>query len=344
MYENYLGVDLHLKRTYLVLMDAQGTMKERRALPTDSLGDYAAGLPDSTIAVLEATRNWQYAYDLLAEHVDQVELVHPKKVKAIASAKIKTDKIDAATLAHLARADLLPTAYAPPQHIRQGRALVRHRAKMVRDRARAKNRVHGLLAQKGIRSPVSDLFGKQGRAFLDEVASQLDSVSQAILADHLALIDALSQRIEVSEEQITPFIEAHPELKANVALLSTIPGVATYSALLILTEVGDIHRFPDPKHLCSYAGLVPSTYQSGEVARHGRITKEGSPWLRWIMVEAAIHAGKYSSRLGRYYQGIKGRHGKKTARVATARKLLTIIYHMLIRQEPYRESTEGQSG
>jgi transposase len=158
----------------------------------------------------------------LAEHVDQVELVHPKKVKAIASAKIKTDKIDAATLAHLARADLLPTAYAPPPHIRQGRALVRHRAKMVRDRARAKNRVHGHLAQKGIRSPVSDLFGKKGRAFLDEVASQLDAVSQAILADHLAIVEALSRCIEVSEEQIIHFIEAHPELKANVALLSTI--------------------------------------------------------------------------------------------------------------------------
>ncbi|MEA3459858.1 MAG: hypothetical protein U9R11_04195 [Chloroflexota bacterium] len=113
MYQNYLGVELHLKSTYVVLMDAKGAIKDKRRLPTDSLGDYAATLPDSTLAVLEATRNWQYAYDLLDKRVDKVELAHPKKVKAIASARIKTDKIDATTLAHLARADLLPIAYEP---------------------------------------------------------------------------------------------------------------------------------------------------------------------------------------------------------------------------------------
>ena len=147
MYQNYLGVDLHLKRTYVVLMDAQGTIKDKRRLPTDSLGDYAAQVPHSTLAVLEATRNWQYAYDLLDEKVGQVELAHPKKVKAIASAEVKTDKIDATTLAHLARADLLPTAYAPPKGIRQGRALARHRAKLVRDRTRMKN--HSLIGTEG---------------------------------------------------------------------------------------------------------------------------------------------------------------------------------------------------
>lgn len=341
MYENYLGVDLHLKRTYLVLMDAGGTVKDRRRIPTDSLGDYAATLPDSTMAVLEATRNWQYAYDLLDAQVDQVELAHPKKAKAIASAKIKTDKIDATTLAHLARADLLPTAYAPPKKIRQGRALARHRAKMVRDRTRIKNRIHALLAQKGIRSPVSDLFGKKGRAFLEQAAQGLDAVSRAILANNLAIIDQLDARIETAEEHIDEFIQAHPDLKRQIALLDTIPGVATYSALLIVVEIGDIHRFPDPKHLCSHAGLVPSTYQSDDTVRHGRITKEGSPWLRWIAIEAAIHAHRHSPRLARFYQRTKRRRGKKAARVALARELLTIIYYMLTRQEPYQERTEG---
>lgn len=210
MYQNYLGVDLHLKRAYVVLMDAQGTIKDRRRIPTDSLGDYAATLPDSTMAVLEATRNWQYAYDLLEEQVDKVELAHPKKVKAIASARIKTDKIDATTLAHLARADLLPTAYAPPRWIRQGRALARHRARMVRDRTRVKNRVYALLAQKGIKSPVSDLFGKEGRAFLDRSAQQLDPVSKTILEDNLAIIKVLDERIESVEERVSTFIKAHP--------------------------------------------------------------------------------------------------------------------------------------
>jgi len=109
-------------------------------------------------------------------------------------------------------------------------------------------------------------------------------------------------------------------------------------------EIGDIHRFPDGKHLSSYAGLIPPTYQSDGVVRHGRITKEASPWLRWIAVEAAISSSRHSPRLARYYQRIKYHCGKKAARVALARKLLTIIYHMLTRQEPYHERIEGWSG
>lgn len=187
-------------------------------------------------------------------------------------------------------------------------------------------------------------MGKKGRTFLDRIARKLDPPSKAILEDNLAVIDSLSERIESAEEQIDEFIEAHPDLKKQIALLDTIPGVATCSAFLISVEIGDINRFPSPKHLSSSAGIVPSTYQSDERTRHGRITKEGSPWLRWIAIEVAIHAKKHSPKLAHFYQCTRRRHGKKTARVALARKLLTIIYYMLTRQEPYQERTKGPSG
>ena len=161
MYQHYLGVDLHRRRSYVVLMDAQGNISDQRRLPNDAMLDYVAQLPESTFAVLEATGNWSYMYDILEAGTDEVVLVHPRRVRAIAAARVKTDKIDATTLAHLARADLLPTAYAPPVKIRELRDLVRHRSKLVRERTRHKNRIHTILSKHNLHSPCTDLFGKK---------------------------------------------------------------------------------------------------------------------------------------------------------------------------------------
>ena len=136
MYQHYLGVDLHQRRSYVVLIDAGGIVIDQRRLPNDAMPDYVAQLPESTFAVLEATGNWSYMYDVLEEGKDKVVLAHPKRVKAIAAARIKTDKIDATILAYLVRADLLPTAYAPPIEIRELRDLVFVRPENVSYRTR----------------------------------------------------------------------------------------------------------------------------------------------------------------------------------------------------------------
>jgi transposase len=337
MYQHYLGVDLHRRRSYVVLMDNQGKLIDQRRLPNDAMPDYVAQLPKSTFAVLEATGNWSYMYDVLEKGTDKVVLAHPKRVKAIAAARIKTDKIDANILAHLARVDLLPTAYAPPVEIRELRDLVRHRSKLVRERTRHKNRIHTILSKYNLHSPCTDLFGKKGRAFLDKVKKLLSTTHQLMLDNYLCMIEVLNERIKSVNQVIQTLAKDDPRMK----LLTSMPGVGIYSAAVIIAEIGEINRFFGHKQLCSYAGLVPSTRSSDAHVRHGRITKEGSPWLRWIMVSAAQRAPCASPRLAHFHKRTLKRHGKKTARVALARKMLTIVFYMLLRNTPYQERQQG---
>jgi transposase len=264
-------------------------------------------------------------------------MAHPKRVKAIAAARIKTDKIDATILAHLARADLLPTAYVPPPEIRELRDLVRHRAKLVRERTRHKNRVHYVLCRYNLHSPCSDLFGKKGRAFLTKVRDQLSSIHQLMLDNYLEMIDALDERIKPVNQVIHGWAKTDP----RIGLLTSMPGVGIYSAVMIIAEIGDVRRFDGPKQLCSFAGLVPSTRSSDDLVRHGRITKEGSSWLRWIMVSAAQRAPCGSPRLARFFERVMQRRGKKAARVALAREMLSIVYYMLLNNTPYEERQQG---
>lgn len=333
MYQHYLGVDLHRKRTYVVLMDSQGNISDQRRMANEAMADYVDQLPPNTFAVVEATGNWSYMYDVLAAKLDKVVLAHPKRVRAIAATRIKTDRIDATILAHLARTNLLPTAYAPPIEVRELREVVRHRAKLVRERTRHKNRIHRVLAQYNIHAPCSDLFGKQGRLFLVEVRERLSTTSQLLLEDYLHLIKTLNERINALNQIIRNWAKTDP----RAGLLMSMPGVGEYSAAMILAEIGDIHRFSGPKQLCSFAGLVPSTRSSDMRVHQGRITKEGSPWLRWIMINAAQRAPCASSRLGKFFARIARKQGRKTARVALARKMLSIVYYMLLNNEPYQE-------
>ena len=337
MYQHYLGVDLHRRRSYVVLMDAQGNIGDQRRLSNDAMPDYVAQLPESTFAVLEATGNWSYMYDILEAGTDEVVLVHPRRVRAIAAARVKTDKIDATTLAHLARADLLPIAYAPPSDIRELRDLVRHRSKLVRERTRHKNRIHTILSKHNLHSPCTDLFGKKGRTFLKETRKHLSSIHQMMLDDYLSLIDGLNEQIKSVNQVIRAWAKDNPQAQ----LLTSMPGIGIYSAAVIIADIGDIERFESPKQLCSYAGLVPSTRSSDTRVRHGRITKEGSPWLRWIMVSAAQRAPCASLRLASFFERTLQQHGKKTARVALARKMLSIVYYMMLRNMPYQERQQG---
>jgi transposase len=318
-------------------MDSQGNISDQRRLPNDAMPDYVAQLPESTFAVLEATGNWSFMYDILEVGTDKVVLAHPRRVRAIAAARVKTDKIDATILAHLARADLLPLAYAPPVEIRELRDLVRHRSKLVRERTRHKNRIHTILSKYNLHSPCTDLFGKKGRTFLDNIQNHLSSIHQMMLDDYLGLIDGLNERIKSVNRVIQAWAKDDPQAQ----LLISMPGIGVYSAAVIVADIGDIKRFDGPKQLCSYAGLVPSTRSSDTHVRHGRITKEGSPWLRWIMISAAQRSSNASPRLASFHKRILEQHGKKTARVALARKMLSIVYYMLLRSTPYQERQQG---
>jgi transposase len=331
----YVGWDIGKKWHYVVVMDSSGQVVQQTRLPNEApaMKRFCETLEGPSRVVLEATSNWMAVYDQIEPCVQEVVLAHPLKVRAIASARIKTDRIDATTLAHLLRADLIPRAYIPPQPVRDWRELVRHRAFLVRLQTRLKNRIHALLSKRGITAPaVSDLFGRTGLLWL--TALGLPEPYSAMRHRYLSVLERLKLQIRESEHAIDQAVEASLEGQ----LLQTIPGIGRYLALLILGEIGNIHRFSRPAQLVSYAGLCPSTYASGASLRHGRLTKQGSPWLRWALVEAATHVTSYPrSRLARIHHRLTQRRDVKTARVAVARELCVAIFHMLTKQEVYRE-------
>ena len=334
MYPFYLGIDLHLKRTYVVLMDAEGeVIDERRLLNAEMAGYLEQHVPQETYAVMEATRNWPFMYDMLSEHVERVELAHPKEVKAIANAAVKTDRIDAGVLAHLARMNYLPTAYAAPKEVRDLRLYTRHRSWLIGHRTQAKNRIQAVLSSYNLASPVSDLYGVKGREFLEEVLEELRPAARRVITDNLTLIDRLDEQIKELEQEI-PLTK---EQAHSIKLLMSMPGVGKVTALTILAEIGHISRFNSSKALCNWAGLTPRVRKSDAIVRHGKISKQGSSHLRSAMGQAAMVASRFSPRWYRVYERLAKRCGKRGARVAVARRLLTVIYYMLKRDRPYEK-------
>ena len=331
----YVGLDIGLTKHYVVVMDAEGHIAQQQRLPNESLAlqRFFETLEGPCRVVREATGNWVAVYERIEPYVQEVVLAHPLKVRAIASARIKTDKIDATTLAHLLRADLIPQAYIPPRQIRDWRELARHRAFLVRLQTRVKNRVHSLLAKRGVTPPgASDLFGVAGLTWL--AALELAEPYAAMRTRYLAVLAHLRAQLRVVEQTIDQTVTTTPEAR----LIMTVPGIGRYLALLVLAEIGEIQRFPSPKHLVSYAGLCPSTYASGQTLRHGHLTHQGSPWLRWACIEAATHLGRRrpADRLARQFQRLCQRRDAKTARVAVARELCHVVFHILSKREPYR--------
>jgi transposase len=338
MYPFYLGIDLHLKRSYFVLMNAAGEVVDKRGMKNSEIKEYIRKkVPQETYAVMEATRNWPYFYDLIGEHVERVELAHAKEVRSIATAAVKTDQIDASVLAHLARLNFLPTAYAAPKEIRDLRQHMRYREWLVEQRRRVKNRVHAVLAGYNLASPVTDMFGKAGRVWLTEVAEkELRPTAQLVINEMLLLIDQLDEQIKALAKDI-PLTK---ELEAKAELLMSMPGIGKLNAATILGEVGDVTRFDSAKALCNWAGITPRVHQSDTVVRHGRISKQGSRYLRSAMVRASITACRISPRWSGVYERLARRCGWRAAKVAVARRLLTVVYYMMKRNQLYDEDYE----
>jgi transposase len=264
--------------------------------------------------------------------------VHPLRCKAIASARLKNDKVDAAILAQLLRADLLPEAWIAPQPVRQLRALLRHRASLVRLGTQLRNRIHAVAADHGYDRTGSYWTGP-GRGWLGEL--DLPLVSREIVTGCLAFTGALAPQIERIDGELRQHAKADPRVK----VLTALPGVGQYTALVILAEIGDIARFPNARKLASWAGLTPTVRGSDLTVRHGHISKQGPAWLRWVLNQAAQTA-KRSPEFSATYAAIANRRGKKIATIAIARKLLTRAYHLLAAaaQEPDKAVTCTAAG
>lgn len=273
---------------------------------------------------------WAIA-ELLAEHAGRVTVSNPMRTRAIASAKVKTDKIDAKVLAQLGAADFLPEVWAPDQQTRALRRRIAHRSSLVRQRTRLRNQIHAVLARNLIEAPFTDVFGQGGRRWLDDV--QLPEHEREQVDSNLRLHDALNVEIELVERQLAEQALARPDVRR----LMTIPGVGAITALAMVAVIGEVDRFPSPRHLVGYLGLDPRVRQSGEKkARHGHISREGQAHARGLLVEAAHTAIRTPGPLHAFHARLAARRGKQIALCATARKLTVLVWHLLTKDEDYR--------
>ncbi len=324
-----LGVDQSKHFSQYTIGDEKGKIFKRVKIgnTSEDIKQLMDSLPQGPkTAALEASRHWGWLHDELEKYVDQVSLCNPLKMKAIAYAKIKTDSIDSETIYHLLRTDLLPICFVPPKEIREIKDQLRFRGFLVMLRVRVKNQIHTLVDRNHVlqpgQRPTAELFCKKGLQCLREV--QLPERQRAILNEYLALFEQLNKQIQTGNDWVKELYSQSPEAQQ----IDTIPGFAIFFSVLVRYEIGDIHRFRAADKLCAYAGLVPSTYASGNRCFQGRITKEGNAYLRWAAVEAAQQAVKSNPVFRELYERIRQRKSSKIARVAVARKLLEWVYRV----------------
>jgi len=330
----YAGLDIHKNFSQAVVCRENGNVLKEGRVPTtkESISEFFSEFKEELKIAIEAGINSEYIFDFLEEQGHKVTLAHPLKTRMIAESRVKTDKIDANILAYLLRTNLLPTSYMPPKDIREIRQLVRQRIFLGRFSAKLKNRIHAELIRKGIR------YERKGIIFTSDGKNWLHSLNMPFMESYLIMLGSIEDQIKKHNKKINQGGRKYEEVK----LLTSIPGIGVYSALVIFSEIGNIERFNTEEKLFSYSGLIPSVNQSGNHRYYGRITKQGSKNLRWILTEnVRVHlnwarANDVETKLLKYYLRLckKGKP-KNKAVIATARKLLQVIYWMLKNKTGY---------
>lgn len=328
-----IGMDVHRSFAQIAVVE-NGLVRDegRIGVRPEDLREWAAEFlePEDEVA-LEATTNSDAIATMLRGVVARVVVSNPRKTRAIAEAKVKTDKVDARILAQLLAADFLPETWVADDRTRRRRRLVAQRTHLVKQRTRLKNRVHAILSRNLVPTcPHADLFGGVGRRWLAQ---------QDLPADERRSVDALLRQIDFHGDELA---EVERDIAADaiddgvIARLMTIPGINVTVAMSIVAAVGDFSRFESPDRLVSYLGLNPKVSQSGNsAAKHGRITKAGRAQARGMLVEAAFSASRAPGPLRAFYRRIKDRRGFQVATVATARKMVVLCWHLVTKGEDY---------
>jgi len=327
---NYMGVDHHKQYSHVTVMNERGDLIRSGRIfnlrrDVEELLEEIGG---EVAAVIEAGRGSYMMSDLLEELGVRVTVAHPQGVKAIAHAKIKTDARDSEVLAHLLRTELVPEVYRRGPENREALRVLRQRAFYVAALTAVKNRIHALIVQQREEVQVEagrykDLFTQEGKKFLERV--ELRATDRALLDALLETSIHLSERIKDSDKLVRHLYRE----KREAQLIDTVPGFAEFLSVLVAVEIADIERFSSAAKLHAYAGLIPSTHTSGERSYHGRIIKAGNHWLRWAMTESVSPALRKDHDLRVFHNRLARRKGANPAKMATARRLLTIIWRVL---------------
>ena len=323
-------MDIHKQFTVAVVKDEQGTeiAEEKFANSKNNFSEFLSNYPKyDTKIVIESTGVWEYIYDILEEMQYEVKLANPVRTRAIAEARIKTDSVDASTLADLLRANLVAESYIPPKEVRRLREIVRERNVFVKQTTQIKNRIHALLVKRGMKLPTKTLCNS-ARLWLRE-----QSDVQGMLKHYLNLLDYHEQELDVLEKEIGTIAATN----SDAHLLMTIPGIASIRAMDLLAEIGEINRFPTADKLCSYAGLVPSVRQSGSTLHFGKLIKQSSKALKHVLVETSwnLVSTREGNPLQEFYKKLAKKKGKQKAICATAHKLCKVVHAMLTKQREF---------
>jgi transposase len=306
-------------------LNTQGKIINQKRMSNERVLSYLTHYKVSKVA-MESSTAVAPLYRQLENKGFEVVVSHPKKTRYIAEAKIKSDRVDSKTIAELARLDALPLSYIPDNKTSRLREKVRRRAFLVRQRAKLKMKIKSVLLYEGIKPPLSHgLFTLKG-------VEWLHSLNFESIDSYLRIMSIFNKEIKLLSKQLVGLAEEDEDVK----LLMTVPGIGYYSALLVKSEIGDVNRFPFAERLCSYAGLVPSTHASGGRVRHGGIVKEGSRWLRWVMVQAAqTHVRSFDSNVTRMFHRVAQKKGNRVGLTAAAHKLLLVCFSVLKNKRPY---------
>lgn len=326
--EAYIGLDTHKEKIHGTAISPKGDIICSYEFPNgkEAMKEFLKDFkPWSVKIAIEACGIWRGPYKILKElGYNEVKLANPLKCHQLAKDK-KTDKVDSKILANLLRINYLPEVHIPSEEILNLKDLVRHKCSLTRLRVRIQNKIKYSLLSKGI-SYERNIWNKKGISWLRKLKDEK-------IDDFADLYEATKKK----ERKVWKKIEDIVRMKEETALLKTIPGVGYLGAAMIYAEISDIRRFPDVKHLHAYAGVAPGIQQSGTKTRMPS-RKQVNYWLKWIAVECAGKATLRKSSLQRYYFKIRKKKGWKTARKVTARKILTLAWHILTKKEPYHKS------
>ena len=320
-----VGFDIHEDGFLGIVLNEQGEVITEGPVKYSKEGvqNFLGSFPSTDVIIaIEACSLARGVYRLLTELGYDVVIANPVKIHDIACDK-KTDKVDAKILADLLRTGYLPVVYMPSDDIIKLRDISRHRTQLVRMRTMTKVRIKSYLSRDGKKFP-----GKWNKDTLAKL-KEMDPM----IANFVNIIELLNEQIYHVEKKIKQISSLSPKLQ----LLTTIPGIADVSAMLILGEIGDIKRFKSPKSLVKYAGLCPGVSQSGKKS-HDVISMANNKWLKYMITEVSSRAAMLDKRYLKHYMSVKNRKDFKVARRSLARKMMTDIWHILTKEEPYRRS------
>lgn len=330
----YVGIDLHKRSFSFGIMDKFGKRlgEGRLATTAGAVADFASRLDKRYQVALEPLGNSYWFMDQLCPYAGSLHLANPHKVRLIAESRLKNDRIDAWILADLLRVGYLPEVYIPSQEVITWRRLIAHRIRLVRDRTRWRNRILNVLSREGLGVTVKDAFGKRGRAELDQLP--LSRLARRFVDDMLVSHDLVGKQLESVEAEIA----AVSDTDFVCRLLQTIDGVGPFTALAVRATVGEMSRFKSAKAFAAYTGLIPGYRHSAEKVHNGPITKQGSPMLRWVLLQGVNHFKRHTDYLQRLYARVCFRSSTAKARVAVAHAMVRMIYHVWMEARPYYRS------